>query len=162
MLPVAASEHGVETDWLLNFNWVDPVDRIRHHQRVAVLVRRQVHLQQGSPSLSGSRTTTSWSWLWTIVPAAVLAVIIIYGLQHAGPTSPRLASRMRLLVELYARQFDWTARYPGADGGLGATDFRLINGTNPLGIVTQESVATRLAEMDQEIDGPTASWRTPS
>jgi hypothetical protein len=39
----------------------------------------------------------------------------------------------------------------------------LINGTNPLGIVTQESVATRLAEMDQEINaGPTASWRTPS
>jgi cytochrome c oxidase subunit 2 len=50
-------------------------------------------------------------------------------------------------VELYAKQFDWTARYPGADGVLGATDFRLINGTNPLGIVTKESIQLRMDEI---------------
>jgi cytochrome c oxidase subunit 2 len=80
----------------------------------------------------------------------VLAVIIIYGLTSwAKITSP--ASPDAVVVELYARQFDWTARYPGGDGSLGATDFRLINGTNALGIVTRESVATRLAELDAEI-----------
>jgi cytochrome c oxidase subunit 2 len=88
--------------------------------------------------------------IWTVIPAAVLAVLIIYGLRTwSGITSP--ASSDAVLVELYARQFDWTARYPGADGGLGATDFRLINGTNPLGIVTRESIATRIAELDAEI-----------
>jgi cytochrome c oxidase subunit 2 len=56
-----------------------------------------------------------------------------------------------VVVELYAKQFDWTARYPGADGVLGATDFRLINGTNPLGIVTPESIAQRMAEIDASI-----------
>jgi cytochrome c oxidase subunit 2 len=82
----------------------------------------------------------------------VLAVIIIYGLNSwAGITAP--ASPDAIQVELYAKQFDWTARYPGADGSLGATDFRLINGTNPLGIVTRESVAARLAELDKEIAG---------
>jgi cytochrome c oxidase subunit 2 len=54
-------------------------------------------------------------------------------------------------VELYAKQFDWTARYPGADGVLGATDFRLINGTNPLGIVTTESIAQRMDEIAVQI-----------
>jgi cytochrome c oxidase subunit 2 len=54
-------------------------------------------------------------------------------------------------VELYAKQFDWTARYPGADGVLGATDFRLINGNNPLGIVTNESIAQRMGELDVQI-----------
>jgi hypothetical protein len=34
---------------------------------------------------------------------------------------------------------------------MGASDFRLINGTNPLGIVTPESVKERLAEMEAEI-----------
>jgi len=88
---------------------------------------------------------------WTIAPAAVLTVIIIYGLKSWNNiTSP--AAPDALIVELYARQFDWTARYPGKDGGLGATDFRLINGNNPLGIVTKESVAERIAELDAEIN----------
>ncbi len=77
-------------------------------------------------------------------------MIIIYGLNTwnniTGPASPDA-----VVVELYAKQFDWTARYPGADGALGASDFRLINGTNPLGIVTPESVKLRLEEMDAEI-----------
>lgn len=47
-------------------------------------------------------------------------------------------------MELYAKQFDWTARYPGKDGLLGATDYRLINDNNPLGIVTKGSIQTRL------------------
>jgi cytochrome c oxidase subunit 2 len=55
-------------------------------------------------------------------------------------------------VELYAKQFDWTARYPGKDGILGATDFRLINDNNPLGIVTKESVDLRLTELASSIN----------
>jgi cytochrome c oxidase subunit 2 len=50
-----------------------------------------------------------------VVPAALLAVIIIYGLRTwQDITAP--ASPDALQVELYAKQFDWTARYPGADG----------------------------------------------
>ena len=88
--------------------------------------------------------------LWTVVPAAVLAVIIIMGLNSwnriTGPAGPDAVQ-----VELYAKQFDWTARYPGADGILGATDFRLINGTNPLGIVTTGSIAQRMDEIAVQI-----------
>jgi cytochrome c oxidase subunit II len=86
---------------------------------------------------------------WTVAPAAVLAVIIIYGLTSWNTiTSP--ASPDAIQVEVYGKQFDWTVRYPGRDGVLGATDYRLINATNPLGIVTPESISTRLAELREE------------
>jgi cytochrome c oxidase subunit 2 len=149
MLPVAASEQGVETDWLLNFNWAILL--------IAFVITNVLLFWFAGKYLYSKERRAFWQphnnkleLIWTVIPAAVLAVIIIYGLRTwSGITSP--ASQDAVLVELYARQFDWTARYPGADGGLGATDFRLINGTNPLGIVTRESIATRIAELDAEI-----------
>ncbi|HRH67977.1 MAG: cytochrome c oxidase subunit II [Flavobacteriales bacterium] len=149
LLPVAASEHGVETDWLLDFNWWILI--------IVFVITNILLFWFAGKYLHDKNKRAFWQphnnkleLAWTIAPAAVLAVIIIYGLQSwAKMTSP--ASPDAAVVELYARQFDWTARYPGADGGLGATDFRLINGTNPLGIVTQESISTRLAELDAEI-----------
>lgn len=149
LLPVAASEHGVETDWLLDFNWWILII-------VFIITNILLFWFAGKYIYSKDRRAfwqphnNKLELAWTVAPAAVLAVIIIYGLNSwAGITSP--ASPEAIQVELYAKQFDWTARYPGADGGLGATDFRLINGTNPLGIVTRESVAGRLAELDKEI-----------
>jgi cytochrome c oxidase subunit 2 len=149
MLPVAASEQGVETDWLLNFNWAILL--------IAFVITNVLLFWFAGKYIYSKERRAFWQphnnkleLIWTVIPAAVLAVLIIYGLRTwSGITSP--ASSDAVLVELYARQFDWTARYPGADGGLGATDFRLINGTNPLGIVTRESIATRIAELDAEI-----------
>ena len=149
MLPLAASEQGVETDWLLNFNWVILL--------IAFVITNVLLFWFAGKYLYSKDRRAFWQphnnkleLIWTVIPAAVLAVIIIYGLRTwSGITAP--ASPDAVLVELYARQFDWTARYPGADGGLGATDFRLINGSNPLGIVTRESIAARIAELDAEI-----------
>ena len=39
-----------------------------------------------------------------------------------------------LVVELYAYQFDWRARYGGADNTLGEANVRLIEGVNQLGV----------------------------
>ncbi|MEZ4789464.1 MAG: cytochrome c oxidase subunit II [Flavobacteriales bacterium] len=149
MLPVAASEHGAATDALLDFNWWILII-------VFVITNVLLFWFAGKYVYSKDRRAfwqphnNKLELIWTVVPAAVLAVIIIYGLNTwADITAP--ASPEAVEVELYARQFDWTARYPGEDGQLGATDVRLINGTNPLGIVTRESVATRLAELGQEI-----------
>jgi cytochrome c oxidase subunit 2 len=149
MLPVAASEHGVETDWLMDFNWWILI--------IAFVITNVLLFWFAGKYLYNKDRRAFWQphnnkleLAWTIVPAAVLAVIVIYGLrtwiQITAPASPDA-----MVVELYARQFDWTARYPGADGGLGATDVRLINGSNQMGIVTRESISTRLAELDVEI-----------
>ena len=45
-----------------------------------------------------------------------------------------LTDIMPFKVELFAKQFDWTFRYPGPDGKLGRVDFRLMTDDNPLGI----------------------------
>lgn len=149
MLPLAASEQGVETDWLMNFNWAILIS-------VFILTNVLLFYFAGKYVFSKDRRAfwqphnNKLELLWTVVPAAVLAVIIIYGLNSwnhiTAPASPDAH-----VVELYARQFDWTARYPGEDGVLGATDYRLINGTNPLGIVTEASIETRLTELEAEL-----------
>jgi cytochrome c oxidase subunit 2 len=149
MLPVSASAHGVDTDWLLDFNWVILL--------IAFVLTNVLLFGFAAKYIYNKDRRAYWQphnnkleLIWTVIPAAVLAVIIIYGLTTWNKiTTP--AGDDAVLVELYAKQFDWTARYPGTDGQLGATDFRLINGTNPLGIVTRESVAERLAEMDVDI-----------
>jgi cytochrome c oxidase subunit 2 len=41
-------------------------------------------------------------------------------------------------IELYAKQFDWTARYAGKDGKLGETDYRQIAGNNAVGMDTND------------------------
>jgi cytochrome c oxidase subunit 2 len=149
MLPVSASAHGVDTDWLLNFNWIILLIAFVL-TNVLLFVFAAKYIYSKDRRAYWQPHNNKLELLWTVIPAAVLAVIIIYGLTTWNNiTAP--ASPDAVLVELYAKQFDWTARYPGADGQLGATDFRLINGTNPLGIVTRESVAERLAEMDGEI-----------
>ncbi len=148
MLPVAASAHGEEIDALMNFNWaiillvffVTSTLLFWFASKYAYRADRKAYYYAHNNKLE---------LVWTVVPASFLAVIIIYGLRTwqdiTGPAAPEA-----LQVELYAKQFDWTARYPGDDGMLGATDFRLIDGENPLGIVTKERIAIRLAALAAE------------
>jgi cytochrome c oxidase subunit 2 len=80
----------------------------------------------------------------------VLAVIIIYGLRTwIDITGPAAEDSMR--VELYSKQFDWTARYSGDDGEFGVTNFNTITPSNPLGIVTQEGVDEAIAKLEGKI-----------
>lgn len=149
MLPVSASQHGVETDELLNFNWIILILAfILTNVLLFVFAGKYIHSKERRAFWQPHNNRLEL--VWTVIPAAVLAVIIIMGLNSWNKiTAP--AGPDAVQVELYAKQFDWTARYPGADGVLGATDFRLINGTNPLGIVTAESIAQRLDELAAQI-----------
>ena len=71
--------------------------------------------------------------IWTTIPAIVLAVIIIYGLKTWN-TITQPASESAMIVEIYGKQFDWTARYAGKDNQLGGYNYKLIDGTNTLGL----------------------------
>lgn len=70
---------------------------------------------------------------WTIVPAIVLTVLIITGLNRWNAiTSP--ASENAEVIEMIGQQFAWTARYPGADNQLGKYNFKLIDAVNEFGL----------------------------
>jgi heme/copper-type cytochrome/quinol oxidase subunit 2 len=88
--------------------------------------------------------------VWTVIPSVVLAIIIAYGLQTWNEMTGE-ASEDALRVELYSKQFDWTARYPGSDGEFGQANYNLITPMNALGIVTEEGVIAALREIEGKI-----------
>lgn len=66
-------------------------------------------------------------FIWTIIPVIVLAGLIIYGLNAWINIMGVDESDDPLVVELYAQQFNWKARYGGEDNTLGKANVRLID-----------------------------------
>jgi len=132
MLPEAASDHGVGLDWLFNFNMAILffVFTVTH-----ILLFFFAYKYYGR---SDNRATyfphsNKLEMIWTVIPAIVLAVIIIFGLKAWNKiTEP--ASKDAIVIQLYAKQFDWTARYAGKDNELGASNYKLITAENSLGM----------------------------
>lgn len=151
MLPVAASEHGAWLDDLLNFNWVILILVFFLTNTLLFYFAGKYYFQKDRRAYYYPHNN-KWELGWTLVPAVVMIGIIIYGLSVWNHiTAPVPAGTQE--VELYAQQFNWTARYPGKDGVMGATDFRLINEKNQLGIVTPTSIKSRLDELEAEVEG---------
>ena len=65
--------------------------------------------------------------IWTIIPVIVLAGLIIQGLFTWTNIMNIDTSKDPLVVELYAQQFNWKARYAGQDNTLGKANVRLID-----------------------------------
>ena len=149
-LPVSASEHGVWLDKLMNFNWLILIIAFAVTNILLFYFAGKYYHRKDRKAYYYPHNN-KWELAWTIVPAIFMIGIIIYGLDVWNRITEPAADSMPKM-ELYAQQFNWTARYPGPDGRLGATDFRLINdANNPLGIVTPESIARRLEELDAEV-----------
>ncbi|MFH4964629.1 cytochrome c oxidase subunit II [Gaetbulibacter sp. M235] len=79
--------------------------------------------------------------IWTIIPVIVLAGLIIYGLNTWINIMGVDESDDPMVIELYAQQFNWTARYAGEDNTLGKANVRLIDidRANVLGIDEADS-----------------------
>ncbi len=72
--------------------------------------------------------------IWTVIPTIVLSGLIIYGLWTWNEIKDSSDSENPLIVELYAKQFQWEARYAGADNELGFANVRFIEGVNTMGV----------------------------
>jgi cytochrome c oxidase subunit 2 len=72
--------------------------------------------------------------IWSGIPAVVLAVLIGYGLYSWVDIMFIDEDEDVIEIELYAQQFNWTARYAGADNVLGKANVRLIEGVNIVGV----------------------------
>ncbi len=132
LLPESASEHGVGLDWLFNFNmailWF--VFVITH---IVLFCFAYKYYGRKDAKATYFPHNNKLEMLWTIIPAIVLAFIIIFGLKAWNKITAE-ASPESMVVELYAKQFDWTARYSGKDNTLGASNYKLISATNDLGM----------------------------
>ena len=75
--------------------------------------------------------------IWTVIPAIALAGIILYGLMTWTEIMTIEENDDALVVEIYAQQFNWKARYAGKDGVLGDANVRFLQdfgGKNLAGI----------------------------
>jgi len=72
--------------------------------------------------------------IWTVVPAIVLAGLVLYGLSVWNDVMDSSDAENPLIVEVYAKQFQWEARYAGNDNELGLANVRNIKGINTMGV----------------------------
>ena len=66
-------------------------------------------------------------FIWTIIPVIVLAGLIIWGLFTWNDIMNIDQDEDPMVIELYAQQFNWKARYGGEDNVLGKANVRLID-----------------------------------
>ena len=71
---------------------------------------------------------------WTVAPTVVLSVLIIYGLWTWNNVQDLSNAENPLIIEVYAKQFQWEARYAGADNELGLGHVNFIKGINTMGV----------------------------
>ena len=148
--PPAASAHGETYDTLMNFNMYIIMAVFFVVNTVLFLFANKYRQEAGRRAKFYAHDNRL-ELIWTVIPSIVLAVIIIYGLRTWNEMTGE-ASEDALRVELYSKQFDWTARYPGADGEFGLANYNLITPTNALGIVTADGVAGALEEIEGQIE----------
>ena len=149
ILPEAASQHGESIDFLFDLNWAIIIIAFVITHVVLVAFAIQYYARPGSKATFITHNN-KLEMVWTVVPAAVLAVVIIYGLKTWDEFTGDVADDA-VNIELYAKQFDWTARYAGADDQLGKANFNFINTSNPLGLVTETTIQIRIDELNAQI-----------
>ena len=132
-LPESASEHGVDIDqlWLISMVLIFIVGIITQWLLHYFAFRYRGKKGQRAVFYADNDRL---EFIWTIIPVVVLAGLIIYGLFTWTDIMNVDTEDDPLVVELYAYQFDWRARYGGSDNTLGEANVRLIEGANTLGV----------------------------
>jgi cytochrome c oxidase subunit 2 len=144
-----ASEHGVAVDRLMDFNMAI-IFVVFFIVNTLLFWFSAKYYHRSDRKARFFAHDNRLELVWTVIPSVVLAVIIAYGLQTWNEMTGE-ASEDALRVELYSKQFDWTARYPGADGEFGMANYNLITPMNALGIVTEGGVLEALTEIEEKI-----------
>jgi len=80
-------------------------------------------------------------FIWTVIPAFVLVLLAGYGLWTWNDVMDASDAKDPLIVEVYAKQFQWEARYAGNDNTLGQGNVRYIKGKNTMGVNLEDSYA---------------------
>jgi cytochrome c oxidase subunit 2 len=146
---VAASVQGQETDWLLNLNFVIIIIMF-FFTNFLLFYFTFKYVKKPGISAFYYPHNNKLELIWTVVPAIVLAVIIILGLKSWNNLTS-MSGEDAIRVELFSKQFDWTARYSGQDNVLGKYDYKLTTDNNELALMTSNTIDSSIRLM---IEGP--------
>ncbi len=126
LLPVAASEHGAEYDDLMLVSMVIIFVVQTITQALLHYFGYKYKGEKGKKALFYA-DNDRLEFIWTIIPVIVLAGLILWGLYTWTNIMDINEDDDPLIVELYAQQFNWTARYAGDDNVLGGANVRMID-----------------------------------
>jgi cytochrome c oxidase subunit 2 len=136
LLPDSASEHGYTYDklMLISFLVIFFVQTVTQ-----ALLHYFAYKYRGINGRKASFIThnNKLELVWTVIPAIVLFVLILYGMTTWSDIMNFEEDEDALVVELYAAQWNWKARYAGDDNVLGDANVRFLNdfdGRNSVGI----------------------------
>ncbi|MDC6387345.1 cytochrome c oxidase subunit II [Maribacter sp. PR1] len=143
LLPEAASEHGSDYDNLMLISMVIIFITQIITQALLHYFAFKYRGEKGKRALFYA-DNNRLEFIWTIIPVVVLAGLILYGLYTWTNITDVNDDDDPLIVELYAQQFNWTARYGGEDNTLGTANVRMIDidKANVLGLDESDSYAS--------------------
>lgn len=135
ILPEAASEHGGTYDNLMLWSFVIIFIVQTLTQALLHYFAYKYRGEKGKKALFYA-DNDRLEFIWTIIPVIVLAGLILWGLFTWTDIMDVNDEDDPLIVELYAQQYNWTARYGGDDNVLGDANVRMIdiNRANILGL----------------------------
>jgi len=137
MLPDAASAHGIKTDGLFNTTlaFTGIVLVLTH---IALFWFTFKYREQKDRKAYFYPHNNQLEVIWTVIPAIVMTILVVMGLRTWFEIFPGVENMAedKLEVEVIAKQFGWTVRYPGGDGefGMRSYDPELVSPTNEWGI----------------------------
>lgn len=126
LLPEAASEHGGEYDYLMLVSFIIIFIVQTITQALLHYFGYKYKGEKGKKALFYA-DNDRLEFIWTIIPVIVLAGLILWGLYTWTNIMDINDDDDPLVIELYAQQFNWTARYAGHDNVLGGANVRMID-----------------------------------
>ena len=142
LLPEAASEHGADYDYLELVSYIIIFTVQTLTQALLHYFGFKYRGKKGNKALFFA-DNDRLEFIWTIIPVIVLAGLILWGLYTWTNIMDVNDEDDPLIVELYAQQFNWSARYGGADNVLGGANVRMIDidRVNVLGLDESDTYA---------------------
>ena len=147
----AASVHGRGLDWLLNLNF-GLIITVFFLTNTLLFTFTYKYIRKPGVKAFYFPHDNKLEMIWTVVPAVVLAIIIILGLRSWNTITDG-AVKESINIELFSKQFDWTARYSGDDNTLGKFDYKLTTDNNELALMTTNTIDTAIFHMENGVSG---------
>lgn len=147
----AASAEGKTYDWLMNLNLIIVI-AVFFLTHFLLFFFSWRYIKKPGVKAFYFPHNNKLEMIWTIVPAVVLAVIIILGLRTWNDITSE-SSDEAIRLELFSKQFDWTARYSGEDNKLGKFDYKLTTASNELALMTEATIDSAINEMENGTSG---------
>ena len=143
LLPSAASEHGAEYDSLMLVSFIIIFFVQTITQALLHYFAFKYRGKEGQKALFFA-DNDRLEFIWTITPVIVLTGLILWGLYAWTNIMDINDEDDPIVIELYAQQFNWTARYAGDDNVLGEANVRMIDidKANVLGLDEADPNAT--------------------